>query len=526
LELGNILANKYTLKRLLGQGANAKTYLCKDPENNQVVAKVLDFKKLDDWKVFELFQREVSVLRNLDYPFIPNYIDNFENKTGDESIFVLVQEYVEGQNLYSYIKSGKKLNTENIKNILNGILEILGYIHNLSPPVIHRDINPKNIIIDKNLKPHLVDFGSVGNFVKDTISAAMSSTFVGTIGYMPPEQLFGKALPATDIYSLGITILYILTGKEPSEFEFKNLKLDIKNCNIPDDLEDIINVMIEPDIDKRVESAVDVINLLKSGKGLKENNIKSDKIGVAFHFNDDEEAYTLEEFEKFIKKGIIKGSLSVEIMDFNSKFFKNADAWFKNYLDASYHAFFWEKISKFIEDNYRDIYYKKVCQSHKHLKGKYKEMIKAVNIRLGKEKKNKRAELKTSLAADNNEKKKKFTKFLFKTASFFIFTAAVFAVVYSISFRPSRLHKGESVFNLGMFIPIFVNAVIWLNVLGSFISGKIADFVNSKRTVKITDSLKDKIDEGFRQIDDVINKEYQNSEYEVQRRVFNSLKKY
>ena len=100
------------------------------------------------------------------------------------------------------------LNEKEVENIAQQILEILKYLHSLDPPVIHQDIKPRNIIRDDNGKIYLVDFGAVQNIYHNT-SMRAKTVFV-TYGYMPSEQYRGKAIPATDLYSLGATLLHLL----------------------------------------------------------------------------------------------------------------------------------------------------------------------------------------------------------------------------------------------------------------------------------------------------------------------------
>jgi serine/threonine protein kinase len=272
-----ILRNRYKILSMLGKGGMAVTYLARDLETKkEVVVKTLCLSSLDDWKVFDLFKREVAVLKELDHPHIPDYVDYFEDTLDGESYFVLVQEYVRGKNLFEIIKSGTRFQTSSIKKILTGLLNILRYIHNLHPPLIHRDINPKNIIMDSGGTVFLVDFGAVGFMVKNTLAAAQSNTFVGTIGYIAPEQLYGKALPASDIYSLGITMVSLLTGRQPNELPLDGLEFDLREyVSYIGELTPILERMIQPDVKKRFQSAAEVIAALDNQQhGQKSGRLK------------------------------------------------------------------------------------------------------------------------------------------------------------------------------------------------------------------------------------------------------------
>jgi serine/threonine protein kinase len=262
IEQGEILNGKYKIISLIAEGGMGKTYKGIELSSGKEVAlKILHFSRLDDWKILELFEREVVLLKNIDHPNIPDYVDNFEiDKSGDR-LYVLVQEYVEGDNLQAIAESGKRFSVELVMKIFKELLKILTYIHTLQPPVIHRDINPKNIVIGKEGKIYLVDFGAAGQVAKSTFAA--SGTFVGTIGYMAQEQLYGKTLPATDLYSLGVTIAFLLTGREPSDFALIDMKLDYKPyAEAPEFLTDAIDAIIEPDLNKRTSSAKEVLRIL------------------------------------------------------------------------------------------------------------------------------------------------------------------------------------------------------------------------------------------------------------------------
>ncbi len=273
LKENQIIKERYTVQRIIGSGGMGETYLANDLKTNKEVAiKVLSFSEVKDWKVLELFEREVNALKNLDHPLIPDYFDYFELDLTDEKYFILVQEYVKGKNLYFQVQEGKKFSIDEIFKIFKDLLEILNYIHNLQPPIIHRDINPKNITLDNQGKTYLVDFGAVGEIITTTIAASMKSTFVGTLGYMPTEQFYGKVSPASDIYSLGVTILYLLTGKDPSEFDINDdMKIDFhKQVNIPDYLTQLIDKMIDPNLSKRIQSANEALSILKKKKVISE----------------------------------------------------------------------------------------------------------------------------------------------------------------------------------------------------------------------------------------------------------------
>lgn len=258
--------NRYTVLNPIARGGMGETFLAEDRETgNKVVLKVLPFSSVKDWKELELFEREIKVLKNLDHPAIPNYIDHFRYDVDNTTLFILVQEYVKGKNLNELVKSGRRFALSEVETIITELLGILYYIHHLQPAVIHRDINPNNIILDDAGKVYLVDFGAVGQVTGSTLAG--SGTFVGTLGYMPQEQLYGKSLPASDIYGAGMSVIYLLTGKNPSDFDFDGVRVNYHDfVNIPERLRLLLDKMTLPDYKNRLSDAKKGLDYL-NGKG-------------------------------------------------------------------------------------------------------------------------------------------------------------------------------------------------------------------------------------------------------------------
>ena len=171
-----------------------------------------------NWSGYKAYEREIEVLQQLSHPRIPHYVDSFETPQG----FCLVQEYKNAPTLgqrHSY-------EPEDIKQIAVSVLEILVYLQKRTPPIIHRDIKPENILVDEQLNAYLVDFGFArirGGEV------ALSSVAAGTPGFMPPEEMFNRPLTeASDLYSLGVTLIGLLTGTRSVDIG----KLIDDNCRL------------------------------------------------------------------------------------------------------------------------------------------------------------------------------------------------------------------------------------------------------------------------------------------------------
>ena len=284
----------YQIKNLLGEGGSSTTYEAIDLKTNQRVAlKALSLEKMNDWKVLELFEREANVLSKLNHPGIPRYLDYFYVDTPDNRCFYIVQELAAGQSLASLVESGWHASESEIKGIATQILEILVYLHSQTPPVIHRDIKPENIVFQSPITSHqqkdwevcLVDFGAVQNTYYNTLMRG--STVVGTYGYMAPEQFLGQAVPATDLYGLGGTLLYLLTHRSPAELPTNILEKDFRSqIQISSAFADWLGKTIASDLDNRFRSAKEALESLRNPRIV---SVKSDpmqwkkrlKIGIA-----------------------------------------------------------------------------------------------------------------------------------------------------------------------------------------------------------------------------------------------------
>jgi serine/threonine protein kinase len=218
-----LVNNRYQVLRILGSGGFGKTFLAEDtqmPSSKRCLVKQL-IPVVNNPQVYQLvqerFQQEAAILEELGdrNPQIPRLYAYFSE--GGE--FYLVQEYIEGQTLSEKLKQQGVFHEIIVKEILINILQILEYVH--SKGIVHRDIKPDNIILRfSDSKPVLIDFGAV----KVTMNTEMSpsgnssqSIVIGTPGFMPMEQTVGRPVFSSDLYSLGLTAIYLLTGKIPQD---------------------------------------------------------------------------------------------------------------------------------------------------------------------------------------------------------------------------------------------------------------------------------------------------------------------
>jgi len=267
------LNGRYQVLGLLGKGGFGATFAAADiglPGTPICVVKQLR-PATDDPNVFrmakELFEREAQTLGKVGvHPQVPRLLDYFE----EDQQFYLVQEYVKGHNLHQEVKKHGPYSEEGTKQFLTELLPILTYIH--SQKVIHRDIKPANLIRRQtDSKLVLIDFGAVKNEVNSVLASntsaqsALTAFAVGTAGFAPPEQMAMRPVYASDIYAVGITCLYLLTGKTPKEMDCNHQTGEIdweKYVTVGESFAKVIKTMLELSVRHRYKSAQQVLDAM------------------------------------------------------------------------------------------------------------------------------------------------------------------------------------------------------------------------------------------------------------------------
>lgn len=264
--INQLLHERYCIQSLLGRQTGRRTFLASDLQTHSpVVIKLLLFGPDFTWDDLKLFEREAETLKALDHPLIPQYLDSFEVDTELGKGFALVQSYIEARSLQDWIQAGRNFSEEDLRAIAKELLEILDYLHTHQPPVIHRDIKPSNILLgdrsgNSHGKVYLVDFGSV-----QTAAHSGTITVVGTYGYMPPEQFGGKTTPASDLYSLGATLIYLLTRTHPSDLPSRNgcIRFEAESL-ASEQFQTWLKYLIQPDVNRRFKSAQSAMDALQN----------------------------------------------------------------------------------------------------------------------------------------------------------------------------------------------------------------------------------------------------------------------
>jgi serine/threonine protein kinase len=256
--------SRYRILSVLGEGNSGITYKAEDLNHPEraVALKVMSLRQLTDWKMLDLFEREAKVLAQLKHPGIPHYLGSFTIETEDDRRYYIVQTLAQGQSLEALVQQGWRADEATVRKIAQQILSILIYLQKLSPPIIHRDLKPQNIIRHENGTLSLVDFGAVRDTYYSTLMRG--STVVGTYGYMAPEQFRGQSTPATDLYGLGATLLFLLTHRSPADLPQQGLHLDFRDrFQVSEHLTTWLEKLLEPDASDRFASAQVALDALK-----------------------------------------------------------------------------------------------------------------------------------------------------------------------------------------------------------------------------------------------------------------------
>ncbi|MFB2770753.1 protein kinase [Pelatocladus sp. BLCC-F211] len=282
IQPGQTLGDRYLIVRQLGQGGFGRTYLAEDINRFRELCVLKEFSPQVQTayvlkKAEELFQREATVLYQLQHPQIPRFRELFRSNFNGKEYLFLVQDYVEGQTYSSLLdqrlQKGLRFTELEVTELLLQILPVLGYIHSLN--VIHRDISPDNLMLRRiDQLPVLIDFGGVKQvaavvvsqyYQPNTGAVTPPATLLGKFGYAPPEQMqTGLVEPHSDLYALAATALVLLTGKQPSELIDDNTLAWKwrREISLSPTLGIVLDKMLSPIPQQRYQSAQQVLQVL------------------------------------------------------------------------------------------------------------------------------------------------------------------------------------------------------------------------------------------------------------------------
>jgi serine/threonine protein kinase len=296
---GQILGERYEVQQQLGKKQGRWTLLARDLKTEiLVILKLLFIDEDTTLDELRLFQREIEALQTLAHPATPKYLEYFEiDLPKDGKALTLVQSYIEGVSLQQMLQQNQVLDETQALWVAQSILELLCYLHDRQPPIIHRDIQPSNILLStvsrrgsyqqhshqahtNRHKVHLVDFGSIKSLNTHDYT---SFTMVGTVGYIPPEQMGQRAIKASDLYSLGVTLVTGMTGIEPADLPRRGLQIEVDKAlscipNIHPDFVQWLQSMVAPSLDRRYKTADEALAALHPVAALVSGNKAGDAV--------------------------------------------------------------------------------------------------------------------------------------------------------------------------------------------------------------------------------------------------------
>jgi serine/threonine protein kinase len=213
---GTVLKERYKIDSLIKSGGMGSIYKAFDMRLNCVCAVKELIPSYEQSENIEWFEREAKILASLSHPGLTKVCDYFTYNC----MYYIVMDFIEGHDLLSLLeKEGKPgLSEEKVISWSVEILKILDYLHSQPPPVLYRDMKPANIMLNKEGRIILIDFG-----IARVLNNIQTQTVIGTEGYAPPEQFRGRAEVRSDLYSLGATIHHLLSGIEPVPFKFEKI---------------------------------------------------------------------------------------------------------------------------------------------------------------------------------------------------------------------------------------------------------------------------------------------------------------
>ncbi len=246
-----------TILMLLACGGMSSVYLARNAAGDRLVIKEMAVPESADdaalKKIHEMFEREALILAKLDHPNIVRVLDQFVENSRD----YLVLEFIPGLTLRQQVQMHGAFGEPDVIEITKQLADILSYMHGFTPPIIHRDLTPDNLVIrepDKNIT--LIDFGAANEFI-----GSVTGTLIGKQCYIPPEQFRGQAVPQSDYYALGATLHFLLTGQDPEPISPSHPK-DLIPV-VSSKLDNIVSRLTAAEPENRIQSSDELLQLLE-----------------------------------------------------------------------------------------------------------------------------------------------------------------------------------------------------------------------------------------------------------------------
>lgn len=248
--------NRFRVIAQIQAGGLSAIYLARNSEGRKLILKELVLHKSDDasmQKAKELFTREAGFLVKLKHPQIARVHDHFIENNRD----YLVLDYIPGQSLRQLVTRDGPQNEEKVLEWAHAIAGILLYLHGQEPAIIHRDLTPENLVLGEDNLIHLIDFGAANEY-----AATATGTLIGKQAYIAPEQFRGKAEPASDIYALGATLHFLLTGEDPEALSVSHPSQ--RRNTVSQQTDNFVASLTSIDLASRPRNCLEVISKISS----------------------------------------------------------------------------------------------------------------------------------------------------------------------------------------------------------------------------------------------------------------------
>ncbi len=260
LEIGSLVDGKYKILNVVGRGGMSVVYLAMNEKANKQWA-IKEVRK-DGTKDFEVVKQglvvEIGMLKRLSHPNLPSIVDVIE----DDDTFLIVMDYIQGNPLSKTLEEFGAQPQEYVIEWAKQLCDVLGYLHNSTPPIVYRDMKPANVMLKPDGNVSLIDFGTAREFKEKNLA---DTTCLGTIGYAAPEQFggMGQTDARTDIYCLGATLYHLVTGMNPSDPPYEIKPIREINPGLSSGLERIILKCTQRDPEDRYQSTAELMYALE-----------------------------------------------------------------------------------------------------------------------------------------------------------------------------------------------------------------------------------------------------------------------
>ena len=255
--INSVVDGKYKIISHIGSGVYCEVFLAENITTKKKWAiKVIDIEQSNYADFNRRLPNETAVLNKLNYPGLPYIADIIHT----ENQLIIIMDYLDGVSLYKYIKDNGVPDIEVVIDWAEQLCDILVYLQKQEPAIIHNDIHPQNIILDSNGMLSLIDFGAATEYKANQDEYRNA---IGTTLLCAPEKYRGASDKRTDIYSLGLTLYILATGKNPTSPPFTLEPLE-KNHRFAYGLEYIINKCVRMNPNERYQSADELLEDLNN----------------------------------------------------------------------------------------------------------------------------------------------------------------------------------------------------------------------------------------------------------------------